>query len=301
MNWKAISFDWNQLRAFLATAEEGSFSAAARALSTTQPTISRQISALEASLKVTLVERNVTGQTLTVAGQELLDHARLMGEAATLISLAADRQSQEISGEVALAATDLMSAAILPGILSQLREIAPSITIRVKDSNQTLNLVQREADISIRHSRPGEQELIARHVGDLRANLYASSSYLDGAGRPRTLREVADHSFIGIPDPDHLIAPLHNIGIPLRAESFVIQPDSSMVNWEMVKAGHGVSMLPEVLGEAEANVEKVLTDVPSLEFPVWLVTHKELQTSPRIRTVFDFLANQLGEIARNRG
>lgn len=301
MNWKAISFDWNQLRAFLATAEEGSFSAAARALSTTQPTISRQISALEASLKVTLVERNVTGQTLTVAGQELLDHARLMGEAATLISLAADRQSQEISGEVALAATDLMSAAILPGILSQLREIAPSITIRVKESNQTLNLVQREADISIRHSRPGEQELIARHVGDLRANLYASSSYLDGAGRPRTLREVADHSFIGIPDPDHLIAPLHNLGIPLRAESFVIQPDSSMVNWEMVKAGHGVSMLPEVLGEAEPNVEKVLTDVPSLEFPVWLVTHKELQTSPRIRTVFDFLANQLGEIARNRG
>lgn len=301
MNWQAISFDWNQLRAFLATAEEGSFSAAARALNTTQPTVSRQISALEVSLNVTLVERNFTGQTLTVAGQELLDHARLMGEAAMLISMSADRQSQEISGEVALAATDLMSAAILPGILSPLREIAPGITIRVIESNHTLNLVQREADISIRHARPNEQELIARHVGDLRANLYASSNYLDTAGRPRTLREVADHSFIGIPDPDHLIAPLHNLGIPLCAESFVIQPHSSMVTWEMVKAGHGVSMLPEVLGGKEPGVEKVLGDVPSLEFPVWLVTHRELQTSPRIRTVFDFLANQLGEVARNRG
>lgn len=299
MNWQAISFDWNQVRAFLATAEEGSFSAAARVLNTTQPTISRQISALEASLSITLVQRSVKGQTLTLVGQELLDHVRSMGEAATLISMTADRQSQEVAGHVVLAATDLMSAAILPDILSPLRETAPGITIRVKESNDIQNLMKREADIAIRHTRPHEPELIARHVGDLRTNLYAASAYLARAGRPRTLREVADHAFIGIPDPDYLIAALQNMGVPLRAESFVIQPHSSMVTWEMVKAGHGVSMLPEVLGEVEPGVEKVLADVPSLEFPVWLVTHRELQTSPRIRTVFDFLANQLGKIARN--
>ena len=57
-------------------------------------------------------------------------------------------------------------------------------------------------------------------------------------------------------------------------------------------------MLPEVLGDAEPSVEKVLSDVPSLKFPVWLVTHKELQTSPKIKTVFDFLANRLGEVAK---
>ena len=74
-----------------------------------------------------------------------------------------------------------------------------------------------------------------------------------------------------------------------------------MVTWEMVKAGHGVSMLPETLGEEDPSVEKVLAGVPSLEFPIWLVTHRELQTSPRIRTVFDFLVNQLGEVARNCG
>ena len=297
MNWQAISFDWNQLRAFLAAAEEGSFSAAARVLYTTQPTISRQVSALERSLNITLVEGNVKGITLTTAGRELLDHARLMGEAATLISMTAVRQSQDISGEVVVAATDLMSAAILPGILSPLRETAPGITIRIKESNDILNLLQREADISIRHSRPREPELIARHVGDLRANLYASKSYLDRRGRPRTLPDVADHTFIGVPDPERLIAAFHNVGIPLRAESFAIQPDSSMVVWEMVKAGHGVSMLPEVLGEMEPGVEKVHSDVSSFEFPVWLVTHKELQTSPRIRNVFDFLVVSLGNVA----
>ncbi|MEL6282041.1 MAG: LysR family transcriptional regulator, partial [Pseudomonadota bacterium] len=90
MNWQAISFYWNQVRAFLAVAEEGSFSGAARALKSTQPTIGRQISALEASLGVTLVERSVRGLTLTQTGRELLDHVRAMAEAATLISLSAD-------------------------------------------------------------------------------------------------------------------------------------------------------------------------------------------------------------------
>ncbi len=300
MALKTTLFDWNQLRAFLTAAEEGSFSSAARKLNTSQPTISRQIAALEETLSVTLVERNVKGLTLTVAGMELLEHARSMGDAAMLLSMAADRQSQDIIGEVKLAATDLMSAAILPRILHPLRHSAPGITIRIKESNNILNLMQREADISIRHSRPTEPDLIAHRVGDLRGNLYAAKSYLDHQGRPRTLREVADHTFIGVPDPDHLLVPFHNMGIPLRAENFAIQPDSTMVAWEMVKAGLGVSMLPEVLGEVEPEVEKVLPDLSSFEFPVWLVTHKELQTSRRIRTVFDFLATQLGNVASQR-
>ena len=124
MNWQAISFDWNQVRAFLATAEEGSFSGAARALKSTQPTIGRQVSALEGSLGVTLLERSVRGLTITQAGRELLDHVRAMGEAAALISMVADGQSQEVMGEVTITATDLMSAAILPAILAPLRQTA---------------------------------------------------------------------------------------------------------------------------------------------------------------------------------
>ncbi len=174
-----------------------------------------------------------------------------------------------------------MSAAILPNLLRPLREAAPAVTLRVQVSNEIQNLMRREADIAIRHARP--------------------SLNLDKAGRPRTLREVADQSFIGTPDPDYLSVALQNMGIPLQAERFMIQPRSSMVAWEIVKAGHGVSMLPEVLGEAELQVEKVYSDLPSLKFPIWLVTHREIQTSPRIRTVFDFLANQLGRLAKNLG
>ena len=293
-----MSFDWNQIRAFLATAEEGSYSGAARALKTTQPTIGRQIAALEVSLGVTLVERSVKGQTLTQAGRDLLDHVRVMGEAATLISMTADRQSQEVSGEVTITATDLLSAAILPAILQPLRKAAPGINVRINASSDIQNLMQREADIAIRHTRPDQPDLIARHVGDFRANLYAASVYLDRAGRPRTLREAADHTFVGNADPERLMAPLHNMGIPVRAESFVVSSESGVVAWELVKSGYGISMQPEVLGETEPGIEKVFVDFPSLEFPIWLVTHRELQTSPRIRVVFDLLARGLGEAAK---
>ncbi len=298
MNWQAMSFDWNQVRAFLATAEEGSFSSAARALNTTQPTIGRQITALEEALGVTLLERSVRGPTLTQSGRDLLDHVRTMGATATLISTIAAGQSQEVTGEVVLTASDLMAAAILPAILTKLRQTASGIRVQIIAANEIQNLMRREADIAIRHVRPDQPELIARHVGDFRANLYASSDYLDRAGRPQTPRQVAEHTFVGNPNLDRIMGVLHDRDIPVRAENFVMSSDSGVVLWELVKSGYGISMLPEVLGETTPGIEKAFPALPSLEFPVWLATHRELKTSRRIRVVFDLLARGLIETAR---
>lgn len=293
-----MSFDWNQVRAFLATAEEGTFSGAARALKTTQPTIGRQISALESSLGVTLFERNARGLTLTQVGKDLLDDVRTMGEAATLISMTAFGQSQEVTGEVTITATDLMSAAMLPELLAPLQETAPGLRVRINSTNDSQNLTQREADIAIRHTRPDQVDLIAQYVGDFRANLYAASAYLDRAGRPRTARDVADHTFVGNPAPEVLLAILNDRGIPVRAENFLVSSDSNVVAWELVKSGYGIGMLPEVLGEAGRGIEKVFPGLALLEFPVWIVTHRELKTSRRIRVVFDLLVRGLSEKIR---
>lgn len=299
MNWQAISFDWNQVRAVLATAEEGSFSGAARALRTTQPTIGRQVSSLEQSLGITLFERTVRGPVLTEAGQDLIDHVRGMGDAATLISLVASGQSQDVTGEVSLAASDLMASAILPPLLLELQTLAPGVRVRIVASGDLSDLTRRDADIAIRHVRPTQPELIARHIGDFRANHYASRSYLDAAGRPRTVRDLADLRFVGSSDLARHVAILQERGIPAYPENFVAITNSGPAMWEYVKGGLGIALLPEVLGEAEPEVEKVLPNLPSLEFPVWLVTHRELKTSPRIRVVFDALARGLRQIAQN--
>src|SRR5437763_10897667 len=94
LDWRAVKFEWNRARALLVTAEEGSLSAAARALGMTQPTLGRQVTALEEELDVVLFERVGRGLTLTAGGLDLLDHVRTMGEAANHVALAASGQSQ---------------------------------------------------------------------------------------------------------------------------------------------------------------------------------------------------------------
>ena len=106
MDWRSVNFDWNRARAFLVTAEEGSLSAAARALGMAQPTLGRQVDALEDELGVVLFARVGRGLTLTPSGLELLDHVRAMGEAATRVSLAAAGQSQSIEGTSCISASE---------------------------------------------------------------------------------------------------------------------------------------------------------------------------------------------------
>ncbi|MEM9304812.1 MAG: LysR family transcriptional regulator [Pseudomonadota bacterium] len=297
MNWQAVSFDWNQVRAFLATAEEGSFSGAARALGSTQPTVGRQVSGLEESLGVTLFERTVRGPMLTEAGQDLLAHAQAMGEAATLVSVVASGKSQEVTGQVTVTSSDLMAATVLPPIFLELQKTAPGIRIEIVASSEFSNLSQREADIAIRHVRPEQPDLIARHLGDFRANFYAASAYLEKAGRPRTLQELAEHRFVGTSNVERMVEVLQARGIPVRLESFVAYTGSGAAMWEMTRAGLGICLVPDMLGDGEPTVERAVPGVPSIEFPIWLVTHRELRTSRRIRVVYDALARGLKAIA----
>lgn len=293
MNWQAVSFDWNQARAFLVTAEEGSLSAAARALGLTQPTLGRQVSALEEKLGVTLFERVGHSLALTQSGLELLDHVRTMGEAAGRVSLTASGQSQAIEGQVCITASDAMSAYHLPIVLKQLREIAPSIEVEVFASNTVRDLTRREADIAIRHVRPVQPDLIAKLVRETSARLYASTAYLDVHGRPSSPSELSDAVFIGFEHSDRLLAGLNALGLALTKSNFKLITNSGVAGWEMVKQGLGIGVMVEEIAALTPGVECVLPQLDPIPVPIWLTAHRELHTSPRIRLVFDLLAESL--------
>jgi DNA-binding transcriptional LysR family regulator len=176
MDWRSVDFDWNRARAFLVTAEEGSLSAAARALSMTQPTLGRQVTALETELGVVLFERGGRGLELTPSGLDLLEHVRAMGDAASSFSLTASGQSTSIEGSICITATEVMAAFVLPPILGRLRQLEPGIEIELIASNSTIDLKRREADIAVRIFRPTQSDLIARKVCDTGMRLYAAYS-----------------------------------------------------------------------------------------------------------------------------
>ncbi|UWQ81313.1 LysR family transcriptional regulator [Leisingera sp. S132] len=285
-----MSPDWNHIRAFLATAETGSLSAAARKLGLTQPTLSRQVAALEADLGVLLFERLGRALALTDAGQELLAHSRKMGEAADGLSLAATGQAHSIEGTIRITASDIMSAHVLPAVLQQLRQRAPRLTIDVVAANDIRDLMRREADIAIRHVRPEQPELIARLVQEATGHFYAAKSYLDRRGRPQTLADLADHDFVSFGDASRMIEYLVPMGIPITPDNFRIGSNSGLVAWELVRQGFGVTPMSDEAAAAAPEVERLLPGSDAITFPVWLTTHRELHTSRRIRLVFDLLA-----------
>jgi len=297
MNWKSIAFDWNQARAFLATAEEGSLSAAARALGLTQPTLGRQVAALEDALGVLLFERVGRTLSLTQSGLELLDHVRAMGEAAGQLSLTASGQSQTIEGQVVITASDLLSAKWLPGILKQLRERAPGIEVEIVASNAVRDLRRREADIAIRHVRPEQPDLIAKLVRETTGHLYASTEYLDRHGRPRTPEDLSNADFIGTEDPDRMIPILNGLGLSLTRRNFKLTSANGVVMFELVRQGLGIGPMVKENAETTPGLECVLPDLDPIPIPIWLVTHRELHTSRRIRLVYGFLADALARAA----
>lgn len=295
MDWKSLQFDWNRVRAFLVTAEEGSLSSAARELSQSQPTLSRQVSALEKELGVALFERGPAGLELTPGGLALLDLAREMGEIANRFSVTASGQSQSIEGNVCISTTEIVAAYTLPPIILGLREKEPGINVEVIASQRPVDLRRREADIAIRAFRPSQPYLIARRLGDSHHYLYASKSYLKTIGQPKKIEDLDDATFLGFDRADTLIDAYRTVGLELTHSHFPIIVHDWTVQWSMAKAGLGIALMTEEVGRKEPQMVQLFPDLEPLVTENWLVTNRELNTNRRVRFVYDYLVEQLTE------
>lgn len=293
MDWRSVKFDWNKARAFLVTAEEGSLSAAARALGMAQPTLGRQVDGLEQELGIVLFERVGRGLQLTPGGLELLDHVRVMGDAAGRVSMNALGQSQTLEGRVCISASETYAAVLLPPIIAKLRILEPDIHVEIVVSNQASDLRRREADIAIRNFRPTEPDLIAKKVGEADAVLYATPDYIEKIGNPTMPQDLRHAHFVNLDHAGMMLKALNKLGLGLTEENFPLLTESYLVMWELVRQGAAIGILDAHIGDADPIVRRVLPDFQPFIFPIWLVSHRELTTSRRIRRVYDYLAEEL--------
>ncbi len=289
-------FNWNQAKAFLLTAQTGSLSAAAHLLKVSQPTLGRQVSALESALGVVLFERVGRGLSLTPSGQELLEHVQHMNEAANQFMLTATGQNKQLAGEVCITATDVLAYFILPPILAKLRRLEPGIHIEVIASNAASDLLRREADIAVRSFRPTQADLVAKKLADVEAFLYATPGYLASLNDPKNMMEFNQADFIGFVNNDPYQEALNEMGFELTAENFPVVCENHLIHWELTKQGVGIGVMPLQVGSQEPLVKPILPDLPGHTSELWLVAHREVRTSRRVRRVFDFLSDQLMHI-----
>jgi DNA-binding transcriptional LysR family regulator len=296
MSWKSVNFDWNHTRAFLITAEEGTLSAAAKALDMTQPTLSRQVAALEKELGVTLFERVAQRLILTDSGVELLEHARSMNKAATSFSLGASGQSQQIEGLVTVSVGELDAVYRLPKIIAKLRIEEPAIDIEVVVTNAPSDLKRREADIAIRNFRPTQGDLIAKKLGEEVIWLYGIQKYLAQFQKFSDPSKLAGIQIIGFEQSNSVLEVLNSKGWQVSKNNCQVTTSFQLLQLELCKQGLGLIFFPEDIGDENPDLVRAFEHLgPIMQLPVWLVCHKELRTSLRVRRVFDFISNELNQ------
>lgn len=285
--------DWTLIQAFLAVAEGGSLSAAARRLGQSQPTLGRQIRQLEQNLGAELFTRHARGLSLTDEGQTILPHARQMFEAMQQISLSMAGREQQLTGTVRITASEVVSHHMLPPIIAQLRRDHPMIAVELTATDSTENLLFREADIAVRMYRPQQLDIVTRHLGDIAIGVCATRSYLDRHGRPTSIEELRDHGLVGYDRSELILRGMQELGIAGTRDWFTTRCDTQPVYWELIRAGCGIGFGQMMLINRDPEVELLDLGLPIPPLPVWLAAPVATRRTPRVSVVWDALERGL--------
>lgn len=296
----AAMFDWNDLRYFLAVAREGSTLAAGRVLRTSQTTVARRLSALEAALGVPLFEKRQAGYSLTPAGHDLVSQAEEVEASLNRFAEAAGAQSRELSGTVKITTEEVYAITLLAPILRELHERHPEILIELDTSQQVRDLGAGEADISLRSTKDARQPagLVGRRLCIDDWSLYCSRDYAARHGAPATYEELKHHPFIG-GGGGHLWiyyqAWLRELGLEGQVAMHHATSGGLLSG---VRSGFGIAVLPCVVADGDPDLVRCLPPRTKHGRILWLFTHQRCRHTPRIRTVVDFLYDRLSAHVR---
>jgi len=288
--------DWNDLRYLLAVHRRGSLAAAAKELGVTKATMSRRLAALESAVGTTLFDRKPTGITLTDAGRAALATAEeIERSAAALEGRVAATSGARPAGTVRLTAPPWLASRFLIPALPELKAAYPELDVQLLGTNQVLNLAQHDADLAIRNVRPTHASLSARKLVPLGGRVYASHLYLERRGVPPKSRSLAGHDVLvyeglsGMPGLEWLRDPAHGGNIAFRAND----PEALA---SAASAGLGLAGVPCVIGDRDESLATVDT-LGVGRCDMFLVSHEQARSTPRVRVVADFVAELL---ARHR-
>jgi DNA-binding transcriptional LysR family regulator len=281
-------FAWDDLRVFLHLAREGTLSAAARTLGVDQSTVGRRLNALEDAAGTRLFDRSHGGYVLSAAGEAVLASAEQVEAQTLAIEQKLRGHDGADEGTVRLATSDSLATWFLVRHLPRLRERHPGIALELVTGNRPVDLGRREADISLRLTKPTQEQLVARRLGVAAWSVYAANSYVKQRGLPSLSKQFQGHDVIAF---DTELA--GTIGAKWMREhtakaSVVLTTNSLTCQAEAVLAGLGISALPCVFGDREPSVRRVLADTVG-QHEVWLVVHPDVRASARVRAVLDYL------------
>ena len=292
--------DWDKLRVFLAVAEAGSFTHAGDTLNLSQSAVSRQISALEDSLKTPLFHRHARGLILTEQGELLHRTVREVFAKLATAEAQIGESTQRPSGLLRVTTPVTFGSVWLTPRLKEFVELHPDIHVNLLVDDAELDLSMREADCAVRMQPPRQADLIQRHLFTIHVHVFASPTYLKRYGTPRSAADLVKHRIIVYGADPHPPFPGVNWLLEAGTEPGKRREPCLMVNnvygiLRAVENGIGIAAFPDYMAQESDKITQVLPELEGPSYESYFVYPEELRNSKRIAVFRDFLIRKVSE------
>lgn len=281
--------DWNHLRYFLQLARAGTLVSAARHLGVDHTTVARNVQALEKQLGAALFAREAGGHRLTELGRQLLPAVEAMESAVMGVERVVPAAGSGPSGLVRVGATEGFSTLILAPQLARLTQQHPQLSIDLLALPRMVHLSRREADIVISLERPTRGPVIVSKLSDYVLHLYGQREYL--ARRPLiTQREdLRRHAFVSYVDDLLFTKELQFLDALHQPERFAFRSTSITAQYEAVRAGAGLAVLPAFMADRDPLLLRILPEEARFTRTFWISMPAEAKHLARMQAVWGFL------------
>lgn len=274
--------DANELDDLVAVARSGSLSAAAKRRGVAVSTIARRIDALEANLRLRLLDRRADGVRLTEEGMQIAALAEPLAEQIARVARAAETLREgTLNTPIRITATEFVISDILAPALDRLWAAGATFPVHLQSQGDVVSLAGRDADIAVRMSRPEGASLIARKLGEIRMGFYAAPALL--RGRDLASLNLADERLLAYDDSYGRLPELEWMRMHGLAGALAMRTGSTRGLLTAARGGGGIALLPVMFGDRDPSLSCI--GKPS-SLPVrtpWLIVHRDLRRLPNIR------------------
>lgn len=280
---------WDEIRMFLAVAQGGTVRAAANALDVNHATIIRAIGRLEQNLNTRLFDKLATGYRLTEAGSEIVELAAQMATTSSQIEARIFGRDQDVSGPLRFTLPVSFATDLLMPTLTAFRANYPDIALEILSSVSVANLGNREADVALRvvigKAMPPDN-LYGTRFCEFRVGFYVNRDLAQA--RP----SMPCAWLLGV---DEAVPADWEPGGGIRMAATPVRFTEMRSQFEAVRAGMGVSLLPCFLGDADPSLTRVPGSPVRHIGDVWLLTHSDTRRTKRVRLLCDAVRKVIEE------
>ena len=290
--------DWDKLKIFHNVALDLNISEAAHKMNISHSSISRQISALERDLRVSLFKRHARGLTLTEQGKILFKTAHDIFGKIALTEAKLTESKEKPTGPLTIAATVAFGTTWLAPRIEKFTNSYPDIDVSIIIENKYTDLAQGEADVALRLTEPTQMDLIRFPLYEFQFKIYSSPEYIEKFGIPKDVSELPNHKIVAFGDSVEPSIPDVNCILDLLPKNIKVKTLFISNMYGVMRAiggGAGIGALPEYMRISNNNLVPILPTVDTPKTIIYFTYPPELKGSKKIEALRDFLVREVNK------